>query len=256
MLFALVPATGRGAQSPHQKHIVKFLENYFYMKSYTKKTNIILSCLIMLSCVQGPVESKQSSKRYYKITTEQLNDSTTEFTNWIDSTKADCFLISKADTLDRYRYKSKDLYYSYLHFKKDSTFYKLKQFVRIKPNDIRLNEIVYIDEQKKIDEKNSSYIHMEPIGDSLKIRNPNSTYFNKLRILIGEEKTFNRDEWKKIDTIVSFAPYIMISLNNKGRKCIFQTIQTDSKGIELGGQDFYFDIENLKYRDITKSLVW
>lgn len=206
--------------------------------------------LIFLACT----DNNPHTLNYYKKTIEQLNDSVKEITEWEDSLKGKTFIVQKNDTITILFFVKRDKYYSYSYRDAKGVPYKLKLFTWQK-NDYRVNEIVYLNEDGSIDEENSSYIHAEVIKDSIKLNNPKPEVFSKLKVLIGDVDVFDRDQWQSPDTLSSNNSYLMIPLKYSGKKCVLQTIQTDSKGRDLGGQDYYFDIENLIHRDIKNSLI-
>jgi hypothetical protein len=214
----------------------------------------VTKCLVAQSCWNPDSKDSTFNNKYIKVTSDTLNESTIEFSYWKDKSNADCFLVSKKDTIDRYEYTSRDEYRNYLYIDKKGAIYKLKQFVAF-GNEFKLNEIVHFNDEGAVNNKTSFYLKTERLNDSVKISAFPVDYFNKIRVLIGNEDSFNNQKWIKADTLQSLKNYIILSVKYARRKCLLQAIKTDELGADESGKDFYFDIDNLICREIKKTLV-
>lgn len=224
-----------------------------------KKIKIIViylvACLAIQSCFHTDSnDSESNNEKHLKMTTDKLNDTTIEFSYWKDSLNANCFLVSKLDTIERYTYTSSNEYRNYTYFNKKGIIYKIKQFVAF-PNEIKLNEIIYLNDVGEISDEKSFYIKAEILNDSIKLTAFPTNYFNKIVVVVSDGNTFNKQKWVKTDTLKLLKKYIVLSKKYIGQKCLLQAIKTDKFGADESGKDYYFDFDNLICRDIKKSLI-
>lgn len=225
------------------------------MRILTIKTlTFICTILLCISCENEAEKIKD--RKYIEVTKEfDTNDSITTYTYWLNRNEAQVFQIGyKKDTVAFYQYEISDLYHNYTFFNTNGSIQKIKQYLEVN-GKMRINELVEFDEKGTLIQRTANYITFDVNKDSIFLKSPDSLFFNKLRVLIGDKITFDRNKWAKIDTIISYRSYIAVPLKYKGRKCVFQAIKSDEFGTDKNGQDFYFDIDNLMCRDIKKSLI-
>jgi hypothetical protein len=208
----------------------------------------------MFSCIGSNTEKEIVKSKYVMITTEQLNDSTIEYSCWRDSLSADCFSVCHFDTIDRYIFSKANGYINYTVYDDKYTIKKIKQIVKL-GNEDRLNELIFFSESGQIIDKESTYIKSEEYKDSVKLSPVPSGYFNKIRVVVSNNTNFDIAKWTVKDTIESLKPYIIVPKNLGYLKCLLQVIKMDSQGRDEAGRDFYIDLETLRCRDVTKSLI-
>lgn len=218
------------------------------------KAYVFVFLVGLFSSCGVPQTQEMQKVRYHRVDMEKLNDSTIEYTNWVDTNHADIFLISKLDTIDRYTLSKDKGYFSYKYFNERAEVVKLKLYVKV-AGRFKLNEIIFIDSQGQVIKDRSLYIQTEEKKDSLKLTVSNE--FNRTFIIAGDTTAadFDTDKWIKADTVKSPRNFVVVPKELGNRKCMLRAIILDKKGNVEGGMDFYFDVNNLLCRDVRKALI-
>lgn len=218
----------------------------------------LLICIVvylMSSCSENASIEKGFLKQFEKTTTEKLNDSTTEYSFWINKSEAICYIVFRQDTIERYRYLETSGYAHYSYFNKNGAIEEMQQMVFL-DDETFPNESINFDTNGTIIDSESSYLKATTDKDSVRISlNSGFGYFNKIRVIISDNEKFNINSWKIIDTVETFNPCISLHKNYESKKCKLQVIKTDKNGKDESGRDFYFDLKNLMCRDVKKSLL-
>jgi hypothetical protein len=220
--------------------------------------NIIISSiaglLALFSCSTPTIENIVDH-HHAPDKTERIDDSTVCYSFNVNDREKDMIYISKSDTIANVKYKETEVYENLIFYDKTRHIIKIKQCLRLEGIESRINESIYFKSDGTIDSSSSRLLFFELLGDSIRFHSDNQAFFNKTRILIGDNDIFDKWKWKNPIKFETTSSYLTIPNSFKGKKCLFQRITTDKKGRDESGYDIYFDTENIICRDIKKALV-
>ncbi|MFN7911777.1 MAG: hypothetical protein ACK5QC_08115 [Bacteroidota bacterium] len=218
--------------------------------------SIALSTLLVACNFANDNEDKKEPTSYVNVVKEyDPKDSVTTFSYWINDNEADVYQIGfNKDTIKQYKYRISKYYHNYTFYNKAGGINKMYQYIKLGGN-FRTNESIEFNSNNEIIREESDLIDYKVNPSHLTLFNHNKNIYNKIRILVGDTLTFEREKWLTADTLVSFADSIIVPYSYGNRCCIVQLITTDKEGNDKSGRDFFFDVNTLKCRDIRKSLV-
>lgn len=220
----------------------------------TLKIFLLIPLLILfLSCGEAP-----TNKVYSHLNYEQVNDSTVDVLRWIDSLNGLYLKIQNKDTISKALVSKFGDYLHYKYINQSGVIITLKLFVKI--NDkYNLNEIIYFDEHNRIKESESTYIMCDTFNDSIKLTLP-SKYFNRTSVVLSDDDTFDNTSWINVDTLNSQYNYIVIPKKHEKKGILIgikdSVLQNEGEFSKMeSSSKIYFDSNNLRNRDIRKSLL-